>query len=117
MTALANVLAFWRRDEYSIELESGMDEVSLALVADAWSRTYRSSAKTTASTPGAGETRDKIRIIPDRTNASRPGVRRVSIFPGLPPAEALDHTLDAIAARYGERTTNMVAMQLEYRRH
>lgn len=67
-------------------------------------------------TPEAVETPDKFRIIPDRTNASWPGVRRVSAFPGLPPAEALDHTLDTITARDGERTTNMVAMQLEYPR-
>ena len=33
------------------------------------------------------------------------------------PAEALDDTLRAITARYGARTTDFVAMQLEYPRH
>ena len=32
--------------ETGVRLEPGMDEVSLALVADAWSRTYRSTATT-----------------------------------------------------------------------
>jgi len=33
------------------------------------------------------------------------------------PAEALDSALGGIAARYGTRTTDFVAMQLEYPRH
>jgi hypothetical protein len=32
------------------------------------------------------------------------------------PAEALDDVLGAITARYGERTTDFVAIQLEYPR-
>ena len=34
----------------------------------------------------------------------------------LPPALALDETLRAIGARYGSRTADFVAMQLEYPR-
>ncbi|MCJ9707033.1 transcriptional regulator, partial [Bradyrhizobium sp. SHOUNA76] len=34
----------------------------------------------------------------------------------LPPARALDQTLHAIDARYGSRTADFVAMQLEYPR-
>ncbi len=50
-TVLANGAAFWNREELGIRLEPGMDEVSLALVADAWSRTYRSKATSYASSP------------------------------------------------------------------
>jgi transcriptional regulator GlxA family with amidase domain len=39
-TAIRNSLAFWRRETFGIDLSAGIDEVSLALVADAWSRTY-----------------------------------------------------------------------------
>ncbi len=49
-TAIRNSLAFWNREEFGIELSAGVDEVSLALVADAWSRTYRSRAVTFAPT-------------------------------------------------------------------
>jgi len=112
-TVLANTLAFWNRDEFGIELKQGMDEVSLALVADAWSRTYRSKALTVAHSKDAVETRDGIRLLPDRSSADWPN-QRVSTYPGQGAAEALDRTLLAISSRYGEPTANVVAMQLEY---
>lgn len=113
-TVLANRLAFWNREELGIPLEPGMDEVSLALVADAWSRTYRSSAATYAVSPNAIVTANGVRVVPDRTGADWRADREVSTFPERKPAEALDQTLEAIAARYGTRTTSVVAMQLEY---
>ncbi|PWJ86512.1 DJ-1/PfpI family protein [Pseudaminobacter salicylatoxidans] len=114
MTVLANRLAFWNREEFGVSLEPGMDEVSLAFVADAWSRTYRSHATTHAAAPDSVESRNGVRIIPDRTGTNWPEDRRVSTFSGGKPAEVLDQTLEAIAVRYGEATTNVVTMQLEY---
>jgi putative intracellular protease/amidase len=38
LTAIRNTMAFWNREQLGIELSPGVDEVSLALVADAWSR-------------------------------------------------------------------------------
>jgi putative intracellular protease/amidase len=116
VTVLGNVLAFWNREQVGIELRPGMDEVSLALVADAWSRTYRSKAATFATSSGAVETGNGIRVIPEVTAAGWPPERRVSLFPDRKPADALDQALLAITARYGDRTTNVVAMQLEYPR-
>lgn len=116
MTVLANRMAFWNREELGIRLESGMDEASLALVADAWSRTYHSSVTTSAASPDVIETMNGVRVIPDRSGAGWPRTRQVSTFPDRGPAQALDRTLEAIAARYGSRTTDVVAMQLEYPR-
>jgi hypothetical protein len=93
-----------------------MDEVSLALVADAWARTYRSSVTTFAALPAAIETMNGVRVIPDRPDANWPETREVSTFPDKKPADALDRALLAITSRYGDRTTNVVAMQLEYPR-
>ena len=62
LTAIGNTLAFWNRERFGIELAPGIDEVSLALVADAWSRTYRSRTHPSPSTDSH----------PPRT-ASRPG--------------------------------------------
>jgi hypothetical protein len=45
-----------------------------------------------------------------------PEERRVPTFPESGPAKALDRTLEAISARYGEATADVVAMQLEYSR-
>ncbi len=116
-TVLANRMAVWNRDEFGIRLEPGMDEVSLALVADAWSRTYQSNATSYAGSPDTVVTMNGIRIVPDRAGADRPEEQRVSTFPDRKPADALDLTLDTIAARYGAGTANVVAMQLEYPHH
>jgi putative intracellular protease/amidase len=115
-TVLANRALFWNRDTWGIELQPGMDEASLALVADAWSRTYRSSAITFAEATSAITTVNGVRVLPDRADDGWPEDRRVPTFSDQRPADALDRTLDTITDRYGEPTTNVVAMQLEYPR-
>src|SRR5690606_30116784 len=112
---MGNVLAFWRREQLGIPLEPGMDEVSLALVADAWSRTFRSRALTIAPTAEI-TTEHGLRIVPDRIGEDAAGLPPAPTFFEHPPADALDHTLAAIAERYGQSTTDIVAMQLEYPR-
>jgi putative intracellular protease/amidase len=44
LTAIGNTAAIWNWEKLGIELAPGADEVPLALVADAWSRTFRSRA-------------------------------------------------------------------------
>ncbi|MDX8530850.1 DJ-1/PfpI family protein [Mesorhizobium sp. VK25A] len=116
LTAIGNTLAFFNHEQLGIQLTPGMDEVSLALAADAWSRTFRSRAVTFAAKDGAAVSRDGIRILPDRVAADWPADRKVQTMVDMPPAKALDRTLRDIAARYGPRTTDFVAMQLEYPR-
>jgi hypothetical protein len=89
----------------------------LALVADAWSRTYRSRAVTFAGTADAQQTRNGLRILPQQVAASWPAERLLPAIGDLPPATALDRALVAIEARYGTPTADFVAMQLEYPRH
>jgi transcriptional regulator GlxA family with amidase domain len=64
LTATRNALAFWNNEQLGVELAPGVDEASLALVADAWSRTYRSRAVTFAGAAGAQESRNGLRILP-----------------------------------------------------
>jgi putative intracellular protease/amidase len=113
LTVLGNTLAFWNREELGIELTPSVDEVSLALVADAWSRTYRSRALTFSASAGAMASRGGIRIVPDRVVSTWAAAHRLPAVQA-PPGRILDDTLRAIAARYGPRTANVVAMQLEY---
>lgn len=113
-TVLLNSLAFWRREEFGIRLEPGMEEISLALVADAWSRTYRSRAKTYAISPDVVESRNGIRIFPDQIQRKPSQKTSPATIISEKPANALDQTLGAIAARYGMATTTVVSMQLEY---
>jgi transcriptional regulator GlxA family with amidase domain len=109
-SVLRNVLAFWNRERLSIELHPGVDEVSLALVADMWSRTYRSKAVTFGA--HSELTQNGLRVIPDKASANGE-----QVFIGdAPPARVLDETLQSIANRYGAPTATVVAMQLEYPR-
>jgi transcriptional regulator GlxA family with amidase domain len=116
MTAIRNVAAFWKREELGIELAPGFDEVSLALVADAWSRTYRSRAVTFSRTGGVQQSRNGVRIVADEVLESWPAERMLPAFGDRQPVRALDETLAAITDRYGVRTADFVAMQLEYPR-
>lgn len=113
MTAIRNSAAFWTRETFGIELSTGVDEVSLALVADAWSRTCRSRAVTFAPDIATRESRHGIQILPDQVRSSWPAATRLQAIDRLP-ARALDDALQAIGARYGAHTTDFVAMQLEY---
>jgi putative intracellular protease/amidase len=113
-TVAGNVLAFWKRDELGIALHPGMDEVTLALVADAWSRTYRSRAFAYSDSTGPVSGRGGIRFLPDAVRKDWPAERRIPGFDGLPAATALDRALEGIADRYGMPTSRAVALQLEY---
>ncbi|MBR0845275.1 DJ-1/PfpI family protein [Bradyrhizobium liaoningense] len=116
LTAIANTLAFWNREQLGIALTPGIDEVSLALIADAWSRTYRARPLTIAATAEAQPSRGGLRILPDRIAGDWPAKQMLPAAVALPPAQALDQTLHAIDSRYGPRTADFVAMQLEYPR-
>lgn len=115
LTAIVNTAAFWNHETLGLALSPGADEVALALVADAWSRTYRSRAVTFAASNDAVETKNGIRILPDQTATSWPTERRIPAI-NERPMKVLDRTLQEIAARYDERTADFVAMQLEYPR-
>ncbi|HET9371754.1 MAG TPA: DJ-1/PfpI family protein [Vicinamibacterales bacterium] len=112
LTAIQNTLAFWNRERLGIELAPGVDEVSLALVADAWSRTSRSRALTFAA-GNEVRTRSGLNVVPDETTSSWPAERRIPALEPRP-AAALEETLAQIEDRYGRPTSDFVAMQLEY---
>jgi putative intracellular protease/amidase len=116
LTAVRNLLAFWRHETLGIELTPGIDEVSLALAADAWSRTDRSKALTFAAAEGAVESRSGIRILPDEVAPGWPDERLVAKVGTRKPAAVLEDTLRAIQDRHDPQTADFVAMQLEYPR-
>ncbi len=114
LTVMGNKLAFWNRDKLGIELQPGVDEVSLELVADAWSRTYRSRAVTLGESSAPIRTRSGIRIVPDQVGKDWPKEDLVATLAEQAPVQTLNATLSSIESRYGARTRNVVAMQLEY---
>lgn len=109
-TALANRLAVWRHETLALPVDDGVDEVALALVADAWSRTWRTRVVTVAAAPVT--TRSGLRLLPDRSAA--PGPAALSPLGAAPPLRLLDAALAGIAARYGPATARFAAEQMEY---
>lgn len=116
LTALGNRLAIWNRERLGMELQPQMDEVSLALVADAWSRTYRSRAVFYAASAEPRRSRNGLLILPQDIATNWPAEARLPAIEGAPPATVLNDGLSAIEHRYGKHTADFVAMQLEYPR-
>lgn len=115
LTALWNLIAFWRYERVGVVVAPGVDEISLSFTADALGRTYRSTALTVAQSPEPIVTKRGLTLIPDLSGTD-PDIDRVESVPdaSIPPAQALDHTLATIASHDGERTARFVALQLEY---
>jgi transcriptional regulator GlxA family with amidase domain len=116
-TALMNKAMFWRHEALGLEVGPGLDEISVALVADAYARTRRSSAVSVAASAQPIRTRRGLTLVPDRVSdgPDQPS-RMLPLFEALPPAQALDRALHGIAASYGEASADFVALTMEYPR-
>jgi putative intracellular protease/amidase len=106
-----NWLAFWRHETVELALADGVDEVAIALTADAWSRTMRSRV-VAVHAGGSVRSRHGLEIESDEALAGAP-----SRLPGARVAAKLDldAIIDGIAARHGSATACWVAIGLEYR--
>lgn len=115
--AIGNLAAFWRHEAIGIKLTDEIDEIGLALVADSWSRTYRSQAITFAENKTPVRSRSGIRIIPDQISSNKAGGVPLRSIAHTYPIQSFESELNAIGARYGRRTRTFVALQLEYPQH
>ena len=114
-TALGNKATFWRHETLGLEVADGVDEISLALIADAYARTRRSAALSVARGDRPIRTRRGLTLLPDRVaKGVHPPSRMLPLFEGVPAAQALDRALDGIAASYGGATADFVALTMEY---
>jgi putative intracellular protease/amidase len=107
-----NWLALWRHETVEIPAEEGLDELSMAFIADGWSRTYRSQA---VAMNASGVVRSRRGLLIETKLASNPG-NHVRPLPVGVTAIGPDAMLDDIAGRYGQATANLVALLMEYRR-
>jgi putative intracellular protease/amidase len=110
---LTNKAAFWKHETLGLELDPGVDEVSVALVADALSRTYRSRVVTYAADRTALVTKSGLRIVPDEARKGWAADTQLDPIWQRPPPLALEGALAEIAKRYGKRSRGIVATQLE----
>ena len=111
-TATGNWLARWRHETVELPLRDGVDEVALALTADAWARTWLASVR--AVGPEQVTSARGLVLLADGPGAPQPAEPPVEL-PG-PEGSSIDRALAAIDARYGPRTADFVALQLEYDR-
>jgi putative intracellular protease/amidase len=110
--AALNRLSLFGQETIHIKVNEGFDEVSLALTADAWSRTYRSKAVAVSeATRVQSRNGVVIRCDDEKVALKRPTtIDLASIAAG----DALPTALRGISARYGSSTARFVALQLEY---
>jgi putative intracellular protease/amidase len=104
-----NKLAFWRRDDWRVDVENGVDDIALAFAADAWSRTGQISLD--VATPGSIKLRSGLTLEPTNADADAP---RLPLTPTLKPLQQLDRTLCEIGERFGVARREWVMMELEY---
>lgn len=107
---LLNKAAFWRHQRWSVEVQNGMDDVALALAADAWSRTGRVRVEATSAS-GSVKLRSGVMLLAEQSTAERP---RLPLTPTLKPVQQLDRTLCEIAELHGAVRREWVMMELEY---
>jgi transcriptional regulator GlxA family with amidase domain len=103
-----------KHEKLGAQINGEIDELELAFVADAWSRTYRSTVSTFASVDKAAvASSGGLRIVPDLAFEVGSKLQQVPAFSGLP-ADSLAFSLEKISRRYGLQTARLVALQLEY---
>ncbi len=98
-----------------VPVASGVDEIALALTADAYSRTGRSRAYAVSASRDPITTRHGLVLLPDRVVGGPDPVDQVLPgFDATPSAQTFDTVLAAIATRYGRATARGVALDFEY---
>ena len=108
---------FHKSEDLGIPVAAGVDDIALALTADAYSRTTRSKALSVATSKAPLQTRQGLSLIPDAVvdGANRPD-RTLPVLVEKFTATALDVALSGIGASYGNAIADQVAVLLEYPR-
>jgi putative intracellular protease/amidase len=103
--ATTNYLNGWfhHQESVGVSVAPGVDEIGLALVADAYSRSGRGKAYAMSSTLNPVATAHGLTIVPDRTYA-RSGPDRTVLVPAAGERPMLDKVLKSIARDYGRAT-------------
>jgi putative intracellular protease/amidase len=104
---------FHRRDRYEIALRPGIDDLALALTADAWSRTGRGEVHAVSATPEVqGDT--GLLWYADAPATSGRRAQALDLVRAAPGTSLFDALLAAIDGRYGDATALGVALDFEY---
>lgn len=106
---------FHAMQRVGVPVTPGIDEIALAITADAYSRTGRSHAYAVAASSEPVTTRHGLVLLPDRMASDAKAVDVVlPSSDAAPSARTFDTVLASIAARYGRNTAYGVALDFEY---
>lgn len=83
---------------FGLPVGAGIDDITLALTADAFSRTYRSHAYTLAASADTIQTKHGLTLVPNRVGASNAPPHTLPTYAGGPSAQVLHETFAAIAS-------------------
>ncbi|MBM9576577.1 DJ-1/PfpI family protein [Leptospira sp. 201903070] len=114
-TAIKNFLSFWSYENIGIKTAPGIDETTLALVADSYARTFKTNVFAISDSGQKIQTRGRLTFFTKKIKGEEKTFDRilenVDIFPAV---IALDKTLSRISSFYGTATSSFVAIQIEY---
>jgi putative intracellular protease/amidase len=106
---------FHSRREIGVPVAPGVDEIALAITADAWQRTQRARPVTVAAAATPLRTRFGLTIVPERVAGANDAPEQMLHIPdSTPPAQLWDQVLNHIASSYGPRTAQRLALEFEY---
>jgi putative intracellular protease/amidase len=108
---LMTFAAFWSHETVELPLEDGVDDVALALRADAWGRSLRAKVVTTHLGLTAVRSRHGLVILPDAEPRSDHYTMRVDSRGAV---AQLDATLSEMGRRYGAASVRLAELGLEY---
>lgn len=106
---------FHATQDVGVPVADGVDEIALALTAEAYSATLRSHVYTIAKSDAPVKTRGGLVLVVDRVVGQ--GKRLDWILPewdATPSAQTLDKALNDIAVRYGSSAARFVVLETEY---
>jgi transcriptional regulator GlxA family with amidase domain len=109
--AIGALGAVWNHETLEVPLADGVDEIALALRADAWGRGFRSKILTTRPGLAAARGRNGLVLLPEAEPVK--GRFTIPVHAG-PPAHQLDVTLADMTRRYGPGAARMARIGLEY---
>ncbi|TGK55513.1 DJ-1/PfpI family protein [Leptospira kanakyensis] len=115
LSVTKNLTFFWSHETIGIPIYDGIDEVSLALVADSYSRTYRSKAVATTNTEDSVITKSGLRFFSESKTIDKNKIHSyIQIEKNKKAFDGLKESLSEIQKRYGRTTMKFVASQLEF---
>jgi transcriptional regulator GlxA family with amidase domain len=109
--AIGALGAVWNHETMEVPLADGVDEIALALRADAWGRSFRSKVVSVRAGLAPVRGRNGMAILPDVEPVK--GRFAIPVHVG-PPALQLDASLADMTRRYGPGAARLARIGLEY---